>query len=155
MNTLKSLRHYGVEALVVPDCSGNDDHIKRAARKAERILPSGNYPPWKSITLSPYHTLHTKDTLHNAVFITSSRIARECIQDSHVNGAGPPFHHPGMPRDPEPPNTKARSGHSSSAVRAILNHKCPRQEKGRSQCRQAHQYVPATVTSPTSGFLQP
>ncbi|OQE40829.1 hypothetical protein PENCOP_c005G07187 [Penicillium coprophilum] len=94
---------------------------KRAAKEADKILPSRNYSPWNSITSSPSHSLHPADNHHNEVLITSPRVARECLQDPHVDGAGPPINFPGVPRDPEPPNTTARPGHSSPAIRVILD----------------------------------
>lgn len=115
-------------------CSGNVRLIKRAAKQADMILPSRNYSPWNSITSSPSNSYHPTDNHHNEVLITSPRVARECLQDPHVNGAGPPINFPGVPRDPEPPNTTTRSGHSSPAISAILDDKRNGREKGQRPC---------------------
>lgn len=80
--------------------------------------------------MSPSHSFHLTDNHHNEVLITSPRVSRECLQDSHVDGAGPPINCPGVPRDPEPPNTTAQSGHSSPAISAILDNKRNGREKG-------------------------
>lgn len=82
----------------------------------------------------PSNSYHPTDHHHNEVLITSTRVSRGCLQDSHVNGAGPPLNFPGVPRDPEPPNTTARPGHSSPAISAILDDKRNGREKGQRPC---------------------
>lgn len=99
-----------------------------------RFCRQGIIPRGTSITSSPSNSYHPTDHHHNEVLITSTRVSRECLQDSYVNGAGPPLNFPSVPRDPEPPNTTTWPGHSSPAISAILDDKRNGREKGQRPC---------------------
>jgi hypothetical protein len=104
------------------------DPNKRAAKKADRILPSRNYSSVHLNCIKPT-PFHRTDHPHNEVVITSPGLPGQCLPRPNVNGTRAPISLPRLPRDPEPPTTKARPSHSSAAISLVLDNERNGQEK--------------------------